>query len=93
MDRQAIIDKLHAQLKEWNTEIDRLEAKAELASANAKEDYRQSIDTMKQRKVAAQQKLKELQGSSDEAWDEIKKGFDEAMDSIKRAYDSAKSKF
>ncbi|MDV5169748.1 hypothetical protein [Photobacterium rosenbergii] len=93
MDRKALIDNLHKQLLRWNTEIDKLELKAQQASGEAKRDLDNTVADMKQRKEEAKTRVAELQHASDSAWEEIKNGADEAFDSLKRAFESAKSKF
>ncbi|SIO36079.1 hypothetical protein [Salinivibrio sp. ES.052] len=93
MQRQEMIDKLHHRLHDWNQEIDKLEAKASVASANAKADYRDSIEHMRARKEQAKTRIDELQNASDDAWDDIKQGAEQALSSLKEAYDSAKHKF
>ncbi|OOE89348.1 sll1863 family stress response protein [Salinivibrio sharmensis] len=93
MQRQEMIDKLHNRLHDWNQEIDKLEEKANVASANAKAEYRESIEHLRARKEQAKTRINELQHASDDAWDDIKQGAEQALTSLKEAYDSAKQKF
>jgi len=93
MRRQEMIDKFHERLHSWNQEIDKLEAKADVASAHAKAEYRETIEHLRARKAQAKTRIDELQDASDEAWDEITQGAEQALGSLKSAYDSAKQKF
>jgi uncharacterized coiled-coil DUF342 family protein len=93
MDRKVFIDKLTAQLKEWDTEIDQLEAKAEKAKADVKVEYNQQVHELKQKKDAAKSKLEEIIKAGDEAWDELKFGADKAFDEMKFAFEAAISRF
>lgn len=92
MDREAFIDKMTAQLKQWNAEIDKLEAKAEEAQADAKADYRKQIRDLRDKKQAAQDKLEKVKQGGEEAWEELRSGAEEAVDTMKDAFHKAVSK-
>jgi hypothetical protein len=53
MDRKAFIDKLAAQLKLWDAEIEKLEAKTEKTGAEAKIKYQKQIEHIRDKKQAA----------------------------------------
>lgn len=91
--REEYIDKLAAQLKEWSTRIDELEAKARAARDDAKIGYENEVRHLKDQRDAAKQKLQELKGASTEAWDVLKAGAETAWTELKNAVSSAKEKF
>jgi DNA repair ATPase RecN len=93
MDRSAFIDKVAAQLKQWNAEIENLEAKADKAKAVAKADYRKHIEDLRIKKQAVQDRLEDAKQTSDEAWEELKSGAEEAYKTMKNACQTAMSKF
>ena len=93
MDRKAFIDKLTAQLKKWDDDIDKLEAKAQKAKAGIRADYNKQIQDLRDKKKAAQGRLQEVKHAGEEAWEDLKSGAEEAYDSIKNAFQSAMSKF
>ena len=93
MDRKAFIDKLTAQLKKWDDDIDKLEAKAQKAKADVRADYNKQIQDLRDKKKAAQGRLQEVKHAGEEAWEDLKSGAEEAYDSIKNAFQSAMSKF
>jgi len=93
MDRKAFIDKLTAQLKKWDNDIDKLEAKAQKAKADVRADYNKQIQDLRDKKKAAQGRLEEVKNAGEEAWEDLKAGAEEAYDSIKNAFQSAMSKF
>jgi hypothetical protein len=93
MDRKVFIDKLNAQLKQWDDDIDKLEAKAQKAKADVRADYNEHIQDLRDRKKAAQRRLEEVKHAGEEAWEELKSGTEEAYDSIKNAFQLAMSKF
>jgi hypothetical protein len=91
--RKAYEEKLDAQLKEWNAQIDLLKAKADKAKADVKIDYYKTIDTLQRKQDAARTKLQELKTAGDEAWEDLKTGAEKAWSEVKAAYHDATSKF
>jgi hypothetical protein len=91
--RKAYEEKIDAQLKEWNAQIDLLKAKADKAKAEAKIDYYKTIDALQHKQEEARTKLKELKTAGDEAWEDVKKGAEKAWAEIKTAYKDAASRF
>lgn len=68
------------------------------SSANPDEEYNdgQGADTMERLKSSyedAKLKLRELTGSSGEAWHELRQGMEKAMEHLSEAYQRAKGKF
>ena len=91
--RDAYVQKLKAKLDEWNADIDKLQAKAGQATADAKEKYSHQIDELKAKQMEAQAKMKELGKAGDEAWQDVKAGADLAWKALGEAVQSAKSRF
>ncbi len=73
-------------------EIDRLEAKADSAAADARVQYEEQIAKAKASRDDLRQKLGEIRKAGDEAWQELKSGLDQAWDSLSAAVKSARSK-
>jgi len=92
-DKKSYLQKLAAQLQEWDTEIDELKVKAHLAKADAKDELDKQIDELRTKKEAARSKLQQLQDSGDEAWDDIKAGVEKSWTELRGAVRSAMSKF
>jgi hypothetical protein len=91
--RKAYEEKIEAQLKEWNAQIDLFKAKADRAKAEAKIDFYKTIDILQGKEEEARAKLKELKTAGDAAWEDVKKGVDKAWAEIKSAYKDAASRF
>jgi hypothetical protein len=91
--KEAYREKLEAQMREWSAKIDLLKARADQVEAEAKIEYRNRIEDIRQRKEALQGKLKELQNASDAAWKDIKEGTEKAAADLKDALQSALAKF
>jgi len=92
-DKRSYLQKLAAQLQEWDTEIDELKVKSHLAKADAKDELAKQIDELRTKKEAARSKLQQLQDSGDEAWDDIKAGVEKSWTELRGAFRSAMSKF
>ena len=91
--RRAFEEKLEAQMKEWNAQIDLLKAKADTAKAEAKVDYYAKIEALQHKRDTARTKLQELQAAGDEAWEDLKAGAEKAWAEVKKAFHDAASKF
>jgi hypothetical protein len=92
-NKQAYREKLEAHMREWSAKIDLLKAKADQAEAEAKIEYRNRIEDLRQKKEALKAKLSELQNASDAAWKDIKAGTEKAAADLKDALQSALAKF
>ena len=91
--KEAYEKKLQAQLDEWNTEIDKLKAKADKTEADAQLEYHKQIEELRSMQEAAKSKLAELKEASDDSWEDLKADIDNAWDSLGNALKSATSRF
>jgi len=91
--REAYIEKLAAQLKEWNVQIDGLIAKAEKAKTDAGAEYTRQIENLNQKKETAAKKLEELKGKGEGAWEDIAAGMEKVLDDLKATFDNIKTRF
>jgi len=92
-NKRAYQEKIEAQLKEWGVRIDVLKAKAERSKAEVKTAYLKQIEELKRKQQTIKQKLREFQGSGDEAWEDFKGGVEDAVKDLKRALQRATSRF
>jgi len=91
--RDQYIEKAKARLDQWNAEIDKLEAKADEAEADAKVRYQQQLQELRRYRDDAEKRIKDLQQAGDDAWRDLKTGFDQAWDSIGDAFERARARF
>jgi hypothetical protein len=88
--RKDYIDRMAARLREWDTDLQKLEAKAEVAKADVKASYNQQIKELRLKKEEAQQKLKMIQDAGEDGWEELKEGAEKSWnlfeDSVKKAW-------
>ncbi|MCC5899399.1 MAG: hypothetical protein EA395_02995, partial [Phormidium sp. GEM2.Bin31] len=92
-ERKEYQGKMETQLQEWGAKIDELQAKAEQAGGDAKDDLNQRIDNLKSKRDDMQKHLADLKSASDDAWSSLKSGFQNAWDEFSRSVEEAKSKF
>jgi hypothetical protein len=92
-ERQIYIDKLAVQLKQWDAEIQKLEAKVNKVDANFRANYRQKLSDLRTKKKEANLKLQEIKDSGEEAWGELKVGFEKSWKTLNDAINNAISKF
>ncbi len=90
--KEAYQEKLEAQLKEWSAKIQQLQAKAEIAKADAKIELQKRLQTLQAYQGAAQQKLKELKDAGADVWEKAKPALEKAMDNLKSAWQSVKNR-
>ena len=91
--RDAVIEKLKAQLDEWNADIAQMEARARQASADKQIALNAQLDGLRKHRDDAQQRLAQFQQASGNAWDEMKVGIEEAWTRIGMAFMKARAQF
>ncbi len=91
--KEAYQQKLDAQLKIWNAEIDKWEGKTERAAAEAKIQYFETLEALKGKRHLLGVKLHQTRAASAEAWEGLKSGVEAAWEEFKTAYEKAAAKF
>jgi len=89
----AYEEKMDAQLREWQAELDRLQARADKMEADAKVEYYKNIEDLRKKYMTAQQRLEDLKRAGGEAVDELKNGVETAFGDMKQAVAHALSHF
>lgn len=92
-ERDAYVNKLKAQLDEWNAEIDRLEARARKAGADASIGYEKQAKALRRQRDDAKARLAEIQSAGQDAWQQLKKGADQAWADLKSSVEKAAASF
>lgn len=80
--RTEYIEKLSAQMVEWDNQIDRLKDKAESATPESKTDYSQSIAALKAKRDEAALKLQGISAAGDDEWEELKAGTEQVWGEV-----------
>lgn len=81
--RTEYVEKLSAQMVEWDNQIDRLKDKAASATADSKADYSQAIAALQQKREEAALKLQGISAASEEDWEDLKKGTDQVWGEVR----------
>jgi hypothetical protein len=91
--KDAYRQKMAAQLKEWDAQINLLEARVENAGADIQVKRAKAIHELRAKQRAASEKMKELGKASGEAWDQVKVTADKIWDELKTGIADAHSRF
>lgn len=92
-ERQAYIEKMKAKLDEWNADIDKLEARARDAEADARIRLHQQLDELKATREDAARRVRELQDAGSDAWESMRQGAEAAWEEMARAFRDASNRF
>lgn len=89
MNRDEYVQKLKAQVDQWNAQM----ATWEKASEDVKNKYLQQLDEARVRRDEAIAEMKRLQGASADAWTQMMKGAETAFKNMQTAFDNARKGF
>lgn len=93
MNKEAYIQKFEAQLKEWNADLDKLQAKAQNTEAETKIKLDEQLTALRRQRDEAQHQLEQIQSSAGDAWEQFKQGAQESWSNLNEAVTRAKSQF
>lgn len=93
MSHSELIEKIKAQLEEWDYELDRMEHRAADAQTELKSKYHQLLDDLKEKRTELVNKLDQYEDAAEDALEDLKEGLEMAWDSIKLGFLAAKSEF
>jgi len=93
MNRDEYVQKLKAQLDQWNAEVSKWEAKAKESQAHMKEEYEKQLGNVRSKRDEAMYQMKLMQNASLDAWQDMMRGADEAWKNMQEAFNRARSHF
>ena len=93
MEHKEYVEKLKAQLDEWNTEFAKLESRFSDVQGKAKDEFNKNIDEIKAKQLDLKTRINELEGASELALNELKKGVESAWEALKQGAIKAKKEF
>ncbi len=91
--RDAYVQKLKAQIDDWNAYITKLEAKAGIAAADLRIKYEQSLDSLRGERDQVGDKLEQIQEASEDAWEDFEDSAEDLWERSKAAFAAAKAEF
>ena len=93
MSHSELIEKIKAQLDEWDYELDRMEHRAEDAQAELKSKYHELLADLKEKRIELLNRMDQYEDAAEDAIEDLKEGLEMAWDSIKLGFLAAKSEF
>lgn len=91
--RDDYIEKLKAQLDQWNAEASKWESKTRAAQASMRTEYEKQLAAFRRQRDQALDQMRQVQASSGEAWKDLVRGTDEAWAKMHEAVEKARSHF
>jgi len=80
---------MESEIKKWDAEVDKLNAKGKQMSADARVGYDAQVKAMRADRDLAYSKLQELRVANESAWQHMQSGVDAAWASMKSALHKA----
>jgi len=91
--RDEYVEKMKAQLDQWNGEIAKWEAKASEAQAEARVEFDKRLEAVRQQREQALYQMRLMQSAAGDAWMDMVRGTDQAWASMREAVEKASSHF
>jgi DNA repair ATPase RecN len=93
MSREEFVLKLKEKIDLWNADLNKLQARADQASAEARIKYQQQIEDLQEKRQELEGKMAQLRGAGEGAWEDVKSGTEIAWSSMSEALSSALQRF
>ncbi len=90
--RTEYVEKLSAQMVEWDVQIERLKDKAESATPEEKFEYSNTIAALQLKRDEAAVKLQGLSAASEDEWENLKAGAEQIWDEVRKSLRDAITK-
>lgn len=81
--RTKYVEKLSAQVVEWDVQIDLLKEKAESATPDEKFEYANTIATLQHKRDEAAVRLQGISAASDDEWEDLKTGAEQILGEVR----------
>lgn len=91
--RDEYLNKLKAQLDQWNAEVSKWEAKAKGAQADVRTEYDKQLETYRHQRDQALEHMRKVQAATGDAWMDLVRGADDAWAKMKEVFEKANSHF
>ena len=86
--RDKFIARMKLQLEEGKAELHKLESKVGNAQAGVREKYWQTIEELREKRVAAETKLEEIEHAGEEVWEDLKDEAERTWTAFKAGVDA-----
>lgn len=89
--RDEYVDKLKAQLDEWNAQVETWGTKAKGTQADMHAAYEKQLETFRHQLDQAMEQMRQVQSATGDAWLELVRGADESWAKARAAFEKARS--
>jgi hypothetical protein len=83
--KNEYVEKMKKQLDDWNTDIDTLQVKSNLAKAEVKVKYGEQVAELRKKRQEAERKLNEIKSAADDSWEHLKGETERTVSALKAA--------
>ncbi len=91
--KNEYIDNMASELKEWGAQADLLAAKTEKSVGMIKLKYTEQLNAFRTKHQEANDKMKEYEAASGDAWEAAKETADKVWDDLRAGLNTAVEKF
>ncbi len=91
--QEAYVEKVKSKIDQWNAEIEKFQAKARGAAADARIEYEEQVAELKDRRDTLREKISDLETAGEQAWDDLQEGTEEALGRVEAAFARARERF
>ncbi|MBA4742189.1 MAG: hypothetical protein H2060_05725 [Azoarcus sp.] len=91
--RDAYLEKMKAQIDEWNAEIEKIEAKARGAQADAKIEYEKQLGTMRLQREKLRERMRDVNEANEDAFESLRESVENAWDELAKGFRDALNKY
>jgi chromosome segregation ATPase len=91
--RDEYVERLKAQLDEWNAEVAKWEAKAKGTQADVRIEYEKQLEAFRRQRDQAMEQMRQVQAAAADAWLDLARGADDAWAKAREAFEKARSRF
>ena len=88
-EKESYRKKILAKMEEWNTEIDKLEARADRAGSDVQLQYYEELKRLRALQEEAASKIEALEDADDDSWEGLRDDVDIAANAVERAVNMA----
>ena len=86
-EHEEYVKSIHTKLDDYEKKLDVLEARLSVLSGNDREDFKKTIDELRDQKKAIVSKLDAARNASPDAWRGVKADADSGLAKLQRSYD------
>ena len=88
--KAAFIDKMKKELADMQEEMDRLSAKIDRSTGEAKADAKARLEVVREKWIRAKKQLDQAESATESTWKDVQRGFNKAFQDLKDSFDKAR---